>query len=356
LSDTPQRVLIVRPSALGDVCRSVHVAQRVRRAFPGVRIDWLVQRGFEPVLAHHPSIDRLVSFDRRGLGRDLKRGKPSSLLRLLSELREARYDAVIDAQGLLRSALLARASGARRSFGFADAQEGARLLYRHRVAAARTLHAVERMDRLAAEAVRGLGGTPENATPDLTLHADAQEAAGLRQDPRFRLVPPIIIAPTSRWAGKRWPIDRFVELARRLLRAGEYPLAIVGAPNEREQCRPLLELAETDTRVVDLVGSINMERWLALLSIARVVVACDSAALHAAVGLGRPTVALFGPTRTDLVGPWQREHEVLQHLQGITLRPGDHKDGSLGRELMARITADEAHAAVVDCLRAERGA
>ncbi len=364
----PSRILLIRPSALGDVCRSVHVLARLRAAFPKARIDWLVQDSFADAVRHHPALSNVVPFPRRRLGRQLKRLRTRETRAFLSQLRAGRYDMTIDAQGLFRSGFLSLASGAPLRIGYAEAPEGAHHFYTRKLPVSAKIHAVERMDRLARfacdeaiddprERFSGITSRPkqrsgplaasllgvcgENTGPDLRLYADPDEIAALRDDPAIGDADPIIVAPTSRWPGKRWPASRFAEVVRALAREGRGPIVIVGGPGEREQCAPVLELASKEGPVVDLVGRTSVGRLLALVSIGRLVVANDSAPLHMAVGFGVPTVALFGPTDTARVGPYGREHEVIQHLDGVALRPGDHKNDRLGRDLMKRITVDE---------------
>jgi heptosyltransferase-3 len=164
-----------------------------------------------------------------------------------------------------------------------------------------------------------------------------------------RADPWALLAPTSRWAGKQWPADRFVALARRLLASGAGRVVIVGGPGERAQIRPLVDWAASEPRATDLVGETSIAQVMAVIERASLVVANDSAALHMAVGFDRPLVALFGPTRVGLVGPYRRDADVLQHP-----RPGDrfaHKDERAGRPMMARLTLNEVSDACLARLR-----
>ncbi len=331
---SPSRILLIRPSALGDVCRSVPVAAALRRAHPHARIDWMVQRGFEDAVRHHPAVDAVVPFDRRALGAQLRAGRLTDTRALLRDLRRAGYDTVIDAQGLARSAVFMLATRAPVRIGYRQAQEGAWLAANRRVDAPRTMHTVDRMLRLAAAA------GADTASPDLRLHADPDLLAQtIAEHPE----PYAVVAPTSRWPSKRWPDDRFAALARALLdeRLVERVL-VVGAPGERDQCPACLDLAATHPRVTDRVGSTSVGALLALIARAAIVVANDSAAVHMAVGFNRPTVALYGPTDTARVGPYRRDADVLQHRDpGDTL---DHKHDA-NAAMMRRITTDEALAA-----------
>lgn len=331
----PERVLIIRPSALGDVCRSVPVLASLRRAYPAARIDWLVQDSFADAIRHHPGLTNVVPFARRETGTALKAGRSAPLRTLLRTLREARYDLVIDAQGLFRSGFFAWATLAPRRVGYANARELGWLGVNERYTVPRNLHSVDRM----LELIRLAGVEP---IPDMRLYAPPDDRSAIASDASFA-EPYAVIAPTSRWPGKLWPANRFAEVACRLLSGdgrtrGLPRIVLVGSQSERPQIAPLLELAAKDNRILDLVGQTSIGRLMAVIERASLVIALDSAALHMAVGFDRPIVALFGPTRVELVGPYRREGDVIQHLQaGDRL---DHKDEAAGRELMERISAE----------------
>jgi lipopolysaccharide heptosyltransferase I len=329
LSD-PRKILLIRPSALGDVCRTVPVVAALRASYPGARIEWMVQRGFEDAVRHHPAVNAVVPFDRRALGKQILRGHLGETRVFLRALREARYDMVLDAQGLARSAVFMWSTRAGVRIGYRQAQEGAWLAANRRVDAPRGLHTVDRMLRLAAAAGADV------STPDMRLYADPD---ALSQVILEYPEPYAVIAPTSRWASKRWPDERFAQVARELLaRRRVERVIVVGAPGERDQCPACLALAGDHPRVTDRVGSTSVSMLMALIARASLVIANDSAAVHMAVGFGRPTVALYGPTDTNRVGPYRLDSCVIQHRRPED--PVDHKNDA-NAVLMARITSDE---------------
>jgi heptosyltransferase-3 len=157
-----------------------------------------------------------------------------------------------------------------------------------------------------------------------------------------------VVAPTSRWAGKRWAEDRFIDLVRALLKELER-VVIVASPSEREQCPALFALAERDNRIVDLVGKTSIGELMAVIERASLVVANDSAPLHMAVGFDRPLVALFGPTRIDEVGPYRRDADVLQAQEPPAHVSHKHEDA--GRALMDLISTESVIEACLSRLR-----
>lgn len=347
LSNPPGRVLMIRPSALGDVCRSTPVLVSLKRAFPGASIDWLVQDSFAEAIAHHPDLGQSIPFPRRQMGRWYAPDGFRALSDLLGRLRTPRYDLVLDCQGLARSGVLCRLTGAPVRVGHSDARELGWLGYTHAVPPVLhgkpAIHAVDRMLSL----VEALGIAP---AADLRLYPPPADLAVIDAEVRLGGRRFGVLAPTSRWSGKRWPPERFAALAEALLRHGLEGVCVVGSAGEREQCGPLLSLAAREPRVMDLIGSTSVGRLMGVIARSSLVVANDSAALHMAVGLGRPMVALYGPTDVARVGPYGRSGDVIQHVQaGERL---DHKDEALGRGLMERISVEEVLAACMARLNA----
>lgn len=333
----PARALIIRPSALGDVCRTVPVLVTLKRAWPNARIDWMVQDSFAAAIEAHPDLGRMVPFRRAALAQWWRSPTAfAALVRWMRELRGERYDVVVDCQGLLRSGLFALATGSPRRVGYANAEEMGWIGLNERVDAPMSEHTVDRMLRLASAA------TGMEAVRDMRLYSSAAEREAVAADARLGGKRYAVIAPTSRWPGKLWPAERYAEVARWLLdeREGSAErldaVVIVGAKSERGQIGPLLELAARDSRVVDLVGATSIARLMAVIEASGLVIANDSAAVHMAVGLDRPIVAIYGPTDVSRVGPYGRADCVLQ-----VVREGDvfdHKDEVRGREMMERVS------------------
>ena len=169
----PWHILIIRPSALGDVCRTVPVLASLRRAYPEARIDWLVQDSFVDAIWHHPGLSSAIAFPRKELGQDLKAGRFWRVFQWMKKLKggvEGRYDLVLDCQGLARSGFFAWASGARRRVGYADARELGWLGLNQRIKAPASMHTVDRMLAL----VHGIGVEP---VADMRLYCGPQERA-----------------------------------------------------------------------------------------------------------------------------------------------------------------------------------
>ncbi len=322
----PSRILIIKPSSLGDVATTLPLLCDLRRAHPHARIDWLLHPAFKSLVENHDALHAILPFDRKRLGAWFY--KPSAfagLFRLIRTLRKNKYDAVIDAQGLLRSALFTRLTSAPIRIGFGDAREAAPLAYTHKVwlpEGGKKMLAVDRMRALG----KPLGTNP--TTPaDFRLPlqpAAVEKAAALLPSGDF-----VTVIPGARWNTKRWPIDRYTQIVQNLL-AQNAPVLLLGSPDEKPLCDQIVAQLETRNAkletVVNLAGKTDLATMSALLARTRLLIANDSGPLHVAAALGTPAVALYGPTNPAFVGPHNQLHNVLRH--DVPCFPCRHRDCS----------------------------
>jgi len=346
MNAAPDRILIIRPSALGDVCRTVSVLAALKRAWPKATIDWVVQDSFADAVRAHPALDGVIPFPR---GRWRRWWRSASLLREVlgwyGSMRGGAYDLVLDCQGLARSAIASRCTGAPARVVRAQARECAWMAGTLRVPDPTGADALSEMLSL----VSALG---VQADPDPTLHAPmedvrwwrgSREAFGLGG--RFAA-----IAPTSRWPGKRWDFARWADVARALQSRG-LVVAAIGAPGEEAQVdQALLGTAGC----VNLCGRLTVGRMMAMLSDAALAVAQDSAAIHVAAGMGTPYVGIFGPTDPGRTGPWRGSPWCLWGGRGESLGSHAYRDEARGRMLMDRVSVDDVVARCDARLRGER--
>ncbi|NQU76242.1 MAG: glycosyltransferase family 9 protein [Planctomycetes bacterium] len=302
----PRRVLIIKPSALGDVVTALPVLRGLRRTFAGqVRIDWLLGTTCAQLVAEDPDLDGVVEFDRRRYGQ-MWYHPPAGVAfaGLCRRLRKAGYDWVIDLQGLFRSGLLAAATGAAVRAGFAASREFAAVFYNHTLSwAEMPAHTVDRNIALA----RSLG--VDARQEDLRLFVPP---AGRHWAERFarRLGGDfIVVAPATRWATKLYPTRHWrsvvAELARRV------KVVLVAGADEQHHTSPLAG----GENVVDLGGKTTLVQLLGLIAAAGGLISCDSAAMNIATALGVPQVTLVGPTDPARTGPYRRNEGIVQtHL------------------------------------------
>ena len=294
----PQRVLIIKPSAIGDVVHTLPVLNLLRRRWPAAHVSWLVTPACAGLLERHPQIDEVIRFERRELGKGWRSPRAlAELYRFTRSLGERRFDLVIDLQGLFRSGWLARATRAPVRVGPANAREGAWIFYTHRIPTGTIeQHAIERYLTLA-EAV-GCDRGPvefEFAVDD----ADRAHVAGVTPA-RYA-----VLMPGANWLTKQWPVERFAGLVAPLRERYGLESVVAGGPDT-------IGLATRIPGAVNLAGRTNLRQLVALLEKAALVVANDSGPMHIAAALGRPLVTPYGPTNPVRTGPYRRDDSVVR--------------------------------------------
>ncbi len=311
----PRRIALIKPSALGDIVHSLPVLSALRRRFPAAQIAWIVNRVYEPLLLGHPDLDEIIPFDRSALHSGVVRGA-LSLASFLRRLRRCRFDLVLDLQGLLRTGLMALATGAPRRIGLHGAREGAPWFYSDVVPVPDfdSMHAVDRY-WLAA---RALGATGDKVF-HIPLSGDARAWANgqLRGHPR----PWLAVGVGARWQTKRWPAAHFAALVR--MAQGHFggTAFFVGGAEEVDLAHEAAGAVSGPARV--LAGRTTLPQLAAVLSRVDAVLANDTGPLHLAVALGRPVVAPYTCTKVCRTGPYgqaQRGIETTVWCRGSYLK------------------------------------
>jgi lipopolysaccharide heptosyltransferase I len=297
--------LIVRLGSLGDVVHGIPVAAALRQEFPASRIDWVVDPRYVELLDLVNGIDRRIGVDPRAIrhGPGLRR-----FLRTLRELRKADYDAVIDLQGLLKSAMLARSVRARRTIGFPRAhlrEPLARLFYTVTPDPGDATHVIYKnlalLTPLKVEHRR------------VRFPLEVPRTATVRQVvERFEPDGYVLINPGAAWPNKQWPPERFGEVASAIARDFGWRSLVLWGPGEQEIAHRVVDAAAGDaelsppTTITDLVGVARH---------ARLMISGDTGPLHIGAAVGTPIVALYGPTQPERNGPWGLNDIAISRVQ-----------------------------------------
>ncbi len=303
-SCTPQRIAIIKPSALGDVVHCLPLLSCLRARFPNAHLAWIVNRGYAPLLEGHPHLDAIVPFDRGAFKAGTWHGV-RSMGAFLKQIRDHRYDLVLDMQGLLRSGVMCWATGARRRVGLTTAREGARFAYTDTLSVPNVanMHAVDRYG-LAASAL-GCEWTGKFVVP---VSESARQAAAGRLVNLAR--PWLFFGVGSRWVTKRWPPAHFAELAARAQKLSGGTALFIGGPEDSPLAQETIRSIAGPA--VDLTGQTSLAELPALLERADVMIANDTGPLHLAVALGRPVVAPYTCTRVRLTGPYGAYNQAIE--------------------------------------------
>ena len=288
------RFLIVRLGALGDIIHAVPAAAALRAAHPDAVIDWLVDARHREFLDLVTVIDRVVVLEKSSL---------SGWIDVTRRLRAGRYDAALDLQGLLKSAVLARASGAKRVLGFSIfhlREKTARPFYSDSVDAEGG-HVIRKNLRL----LEALGISDKEVRFPLAMIDSAAAAEVARQAAG---APVALINPGAAWPNKRWHTDRFGEVAAFLRDVRGLAPFVLWGPGEEELAKSVVECSSGAAR---MAPSTTLADLVALCRSAALMVSGDTGPLHIAAAVGTPSVSIFGPTDPARNGPWDPADAVV---------------------------------------------
>jgi heptosyltransferase I len=285
--------LIVRLGSLGDVVHAIPAAAALRAHFPASRIDWLVDPQYVPLVDMVTGLDRTIAMDTRWLVRS---GERTRLRRTLAELRSVQYDVVFDFQGLLKSAVLARAAGGRRVVGFAREhlrEPLARLFYSARIDPKPAAHVIDmNMALLSAVDVwerraRFPLAIPRSATVDLVIERFSDGY--------------VLINPGAAWPNKRWPAACFGAVAAALKDVYGTLSLVMWGPGERALAQ---DVVAASGGAAELLPPTTIPDLAGIARGARLMISGDTGPLHLAAAVGAPIVSLYGPTWPARNGPW----------------------------------------------------
>lgn len=276
------RILLVRLGALGDIVHAIPAAAALRRTWPDAELDWLVDRRHEEVLRYVRGVTGRVTIDTHGSWR--------ALASRIGALRGRRYDLAIDLQGLVKSAVLARLSGAHRVIGFgrgALREPIAGALYGERFVNDDRQHVVHKNLALVA----ALGGDASRVEFPIDVPPLSEEMPE----------PLALVNPGAGWPNKRWPVDRFGELSRWLVEQHGLNVRVLWGPGEESIADAVVAAsgARAQRAPATSIGDL-----LALARRARLFVSGDTGPMHLAAAVGTPIVGIFGPTDPGRNGPF----------------------------------------------------
>jgi lipopolysaccharide heptosyltransferase II len=304
------KILILKPSSLGDVIQALPVLRLLKLHFRDAEIFWWIDSALAPLLEGDPDLAGVVRFERK------RWGKPRhwpEMLRSIRWLRAQNFDLVIDLQCLARSGAFAWLANGKFLAGLDEVREGARGFYD--VAAPRKsfhTHAVDWylavLTQLGVPVHKNFNWLPER--PEISAEVKRRWP---QENSKFKTQNSklILFQPGARWDNKRWPAENFAALARLL--AEKFPharLAILGSGEDK----PFGEIISraAPERCLNLCGEISLPEMVEWVRLCDLMITNDTGPMHAAAALGKPLAALFGPTEPRRTGPYGQPENVLR--------------------------------------------
>lgn len=341
-----KNILIIKPSSLGDIVLALPALSALRRSFPDAKIKWLVRPEFAPLLKNHPHLTETILFDRKFLGKAWYNPRAlASLLSLIRRLRCSKFDAVIDLQGLFRTASLGWLSGCSRRFGMTNARELAHVFYTHKVSQDRDcVHLVDYYLKI----IQTAGACDINVEFVLPTEPAAVDSVGrLLMNRNIKHNNYAVFVPGSAHIDKCWPAERFAALADKI--SSQFGLSVIatGTTGEVGIIEKLKEKANVP--LTNFAGVTNLGELTALLKAAKLVVSNDTGPGHIAAALGTPLVLIFGWSNPVRIAPYKRNNCVVAvepNGRGLKLCSADPKHD------IKAITVDEVYQKVCEQLKA----
>ena len=354
-------LLVVRLSAMGDIIHTLPAVAALREAFPHITLGWLIEERWAELLCtlrypragrrspERPLVDRVHTVNMGQFRRSpISFNTWQQMAVGLSELRGIEYNAAVDFQGAVRSALLARWSGAPVLYGDAQPRENAASMFYTRLSETSGSHVVEQALNLAravmerppsSQVASTIAGNAEAVLGvDFPMDPDAEKKiAGLTGDARFA-----ILNPGAGWGAKQWPVERYGAVAKELAHDGIRSIVNYG-PGEEE----LALAVETASGNTAQRISCSIAELISLTRRASLLIGGDTGPLHLAAALKIPVVAIFGPTNPVRNGPFGTQSIVLRSASSLT----DHSRHPQPEQGLLEITPEEVVSAARNLLR-----
>ncbi|MBN2183234.1 MAG: glycosyltransferase family 9 protein [Sedimentisphaerales bacterium] len=345
MPESYKNILIMKPSALGDIVLALPALAALRSSFPDAKISWLVRPEFSPLLENHPYIDEIILFDRKSLGRAWCCPKSfGALIRLISQLRKSKFDAIFDFQGLFRTAALARLSGCKKRFGKANSRELAHLFYTDQIEQdSESIHLVD----FYLKMVEAAGAKNPGVRFELPSSPAVLEAAKkLLADSGLRPGKYVVFIPGSAHKDKCWPVENFASLADKIASQFKMPIIAIGSNSEKPLAEKINSLAETS--VINFAGRTSLKELVEILRAASLVVSNDTGPGHIAAALGVPLVIMYSWSNPARIAPYGRPQCMVArepYGRGLKIKSINQKHN------VSNITVDEVFQKVTEQLK-----
>ena len=299
IKKTPKKILIIKPSSLGDIIHTLPLLNILYRSFPESEIHWVVAKGFEDLLKGHPMISKVWIINKDSWKKmTMIKQTFNEFVDIAKKLKTECYDIVLDVQGLLRSGILAYATRSPIRIGFEEAKEGSSFFYTHKIKGGISINAVDRYLKLAASIGCGI----EDVSFPLPFLEDSEFVIGLKRD----IGNYAVIIPGARKKANQWDAEKYGRLASML----NIKSLIVGVRSDDEIGQKIESIA--GSKALSIVGKTNLKELVSILKDARYIISNDTGPMHIAAALGVPVFAIFGPANPVRTGPYGKNNVVIK--------------------------------------------
>ena len=298
-------ILVVKLSAIGDVIHALPVSYALKETFPQAKVSWVVEPPAYDLLTNNPYIDEIILFEKKkfkSFG-----GLIKNLPSFSSLLKQKKYDVCLDLQGLGKSAAIAYLSGAKIKLGTCNMREGSHLISKKVCGKNQHGHIVERY----LDVVRELGcKTEEIKFPIVTTPKEEELTVLIAKQAGMSLDSPyVVLAVGANWPNKRWDPKYYGEIVNYLYNRNVIPVIIGGNSDQY-----LFDEISSYSKIppVNLVGKTTLKQLAVVIKNSRALIGGDTGPMHLSAGIGKPTIALMGPTDANRNGPYNQNENAIE--------------------------------------------
>ena len=288
------KILVIQTAFLGDLILSTTLFKKIKQKHPESHITLLVNKGTEQILSNNPNIDFILPVDKKQTFKN-----PLKFIKFLYELQKENFSICYSPHFSHRSSLISFFSGSRMRIGYKESGFG----FLHTKTYPRPLRGVHEVQKLL-QLVDSVG----LERPEIFLNKEVNSDISSKID---NLSDFIVVAPSSIWETKRMPIEKFIELVRRILEKTPYIPVIIGSKNDQYLSDQIVNVYSS--KVVDMTGRTSLMELSYIISKAKCVISNDSSPIHIASAFNIPTLAIFGATITDFgYTPLSERHTISE--------------------------------------------
>ncbi|MCF6248657.1 MAG: glycosyltransferase family 9 protein [Desulfobacula sp.] len=301
--DNIKKILIIKPSALGDIVHSLPFLSAIKNKFPNAKIDWVVAHGLHTFLEDHPLIDNLWVIKKDQWKKLVNLNQSLKEINILRKgLKTEHYDVSIDLSGLLRSGIISWFSKASVKLGFKESDEGSPFFYTHKIHGSMNIHAIDRYLEIAKFMGCATGEFGKISKIDYPFAPYDHQPEILKELPKKYLV----MSPSAGKPANRWQAEKYGRLAGRL----NLPTVIIASAAESDIAQEVVN--HSNGNAINLAGRTGLKELIAVIEKASCFVCNDTGPMHIAAALDIPVFAVFGPANPIRTGPYGTIHTVIQ--------------------------------------------
>ena len=334
-----KRVLLIKLTSLGDVIHALPVAASLKKAFPFLKLHWIIEDRCAQLLEDHPLLDSVLVYPRQEIQSLLTRGNWGQalkrLIRLRRSLKELNIDLSLDLQGLAKSGLMALMAGAPHRIGCFGLKEFSHWISKS-LPEGRGLHAVDRNLKVAEFLGAGI------ETPKFVIGIQDEERnwakAFLEKSGVAEKESLLGVQIGASLPQKKWPVHKILSFVEQVSQGHNIRVLLLGDQTDRDSLQPHLSLIPPE--VINTAGEFSLRRLTALINHCRLFVGADTGPLHLAIGLGVPVIALYGADDPQKTGPYGQTHRL--HYKKLICSPCYKNPSCQGRyDCMEAIEVEE---------------